>query len=73
MTALPDRKRVNYKLERFKGVDEDFYWRQTDRRNGEIVGGSTEGYSRAIDCLHNLFVVTGWHTFDEDCEQDRIP
>jgi hypothetical protein len=67
MTALSNRKRGNYLLERFKGSDGDFYWRQTDRRNGEVVGSASEGYSRAIDCLHNLFVVTGWHTFDTDC------
>ena len=64
---LPERKRENYKLERWKGKDGDFYWRQTDKRNGKIVGASTEGYWKADDCLSNLYTVTGWDTFDEDC------
>jgi hypothetical protein len=64
---MKNRERANYKLERWKGgKDGDWYWRQTDKRNGKIVGGSTEGYWKAEDCLANLYVVTGWATFDED-------
>lgn len=60
------RDRANYSLQRFKGKDGDWYWRQVDLRNGKIVGGSTEGYIDPDDCAHNCSVVTGWGTFDED-------
>ncbi len=68
MTDLPERNRENYSLKRFRGKDEKYYWNQKDKRNGAIVGASSEGYTRPDDCLSNLFTVTGWHTFDvDDC------
>ena len=67
MPTLPDRKRENYTLKRYKDKEGKFRWNQKDKRNGAIVGASSEAYSRAIGCWDNLFVVTGWDTFDVDC------
>jgi len=61
---MSERKRENYNLIRYRGKDGDWWWRIVDKRNGEIVGSSHEGFSDSRDSDHNLFINTGW-TLDE--------
>lgn len=58
---MPERNRDNYEITLLIDAAGKHQWRQVDKRNGEIVGGSTEGYSNKSDCEHNLFIVTGWY------------
>lgn len=44
-----------------KDAADEYRWTMIHRSNGKIVGASTEGYSRRIDCVDNLYLVTGWY------------
>jgi uncharacterized protein YegP (UPF0339 family) len=57
---MPTRQRSNYDIELYTDAAGEHRWRMTDRRNGEIVAASTEGYKNKSDCEANLYVVTGW-------------
>jgi len=37
----------------YKGRDKKWWWRATYVSNGKIANGSSQGYSRRIDCISN--------------------
>lgn len=50
--------------------DRQWYWRITNRKNGEIEGASSQGYSHRDDCRKNLWRVSGFEpdvSVDEGC------
>jgi uncharacterized protein YegP (UPF0339 family) len=50
MTHLKSKKALVQVYKRGK----NWRWRMKDARNGKIIGASSEGYRRKVDCLNNL-------------------
>jgi len=46
------RTTEGHKVWVYKGANGEWFWRRRGN-NGEIVGGSTEGYASKADCLTN--------------------
>lgn len=59
-----ERSRENYRIEKYQDSAGEWRWRMVDKRNGKIVGASTEGYAREGACEGNLVTVTGWEADD---------
>lgn len=66
----PPRDRARFLLRRFRGKNGNYFWTMISRANGEPVGRPAEGdgFVRKLDCLINLYLVTGWDELDEDVD-----
>lgn len=64
----PPRERSNFKIRRFRGKNRNYYWNIRSAHNGEVLGGAADGdgFRRALDCLLNMHLVTGFTDLDED-------
>lgn len=69
----PSRERADFILRRYRGANGKFYWLQISRANGQPVGMPAQGggFERKIDCLINMYLVTGWDELDEDLDKDE--
>lgn len=66
----PPRERGQFLTRRFRGQNGKYFWTLISRANGEPIGRPAEGdgFTRKLDCLINMFLVTGFSDLDEDLD-----